>query len=154
MSYPQDPNSPYGGDQSAYGQAYGQPYGQPVPGQPYGQPYGQPGYGAMPGYPAAPMAGKPDNNLVWAILATVVCCLPLGIVSIVKSTSVDKLWALGDFAGAQRAADEAKKWAMWSAIIGALWIVAVFAFWIIMVITSAASINHSYTPTYTTYSTY
>ena len=32
---------------------------------------------------------KPDNNLVWAILATVLCCLPFGIVAIIKSTQVD-----------------------------------------------------------------
>jgi hypothetical protein len=30
----------------------------------------------------------PDTNLVWAILCTVLCCLPLGIVSIIKATSV------------------------------------------------------------------
>ena len=33
-----------------------------------------------------PMGPPPDNNLVWAILCTVLCCLPLGIVSIIKST--------------------------------------------------------------------
>ena len=35
----------------------------------------------------------PDSNLVWAILCTVLCCLPLGIVAIVKAASVEKLWA-------------------------------------------------------------
>lgn len=59
----------------------------------------------------------PDNNLVWAILCTVLCCLPLGIVAIIRATKVNELWALGDFAGAQKAADEAKKWAIWGAAI-------------------------------------
>ena len=34
------------------------------------------------GQPSQP---KPDSNLVWGILATILCCLPLGIVSIVKA---------------------------------------------------------------------
>ena len=38
---------------------------------------------------------KPDNNLVWAILSTVLCCMPLGIVAIIKATSVDTLWTAG-----------------------------------------------------------
>ena len=32
---------------------------------------------------------KPDNWLVWAILSTILCCLPLGIVSIIYATKVD-----------------------------------------------------------------
>ncbi|RFN59314.1 CD225/dispanin family protein [Marixanthomonas ophiurae] len=59
---------------------------------------------------------KPDNYLVWAILSTIFCCLPLGIISIVKSTKVNELYAQGNFAEAQQAAQEAKKWAMWSAL--------------------------------------
>ncbi|MDR2281505.1 MAG: CD225/dispanin family protein [Gordonia sp. (in: high G+C Gram-positive bacteria)] len=115
-------DEPFGGQPQ-----YGQPqYGQPQYGQPqYGQPqYGQQPFGAapQPGYQGAPGV-EPDNNLVWAILATVLCCLPLGIVSIVKSTSVSKLWAIGDYAGAQRAADDAKKFAIWSAALGVVWIV-------------------------------
>ncbi len=39
-----------------------------------------------------PVGPPPDNNLVWAILVTVFCCLPLGIVSIVKSSQVNTLW--------------------------------------------------------------
>ena len=71
----------------------------------------------------------PDNNLVWAILCTVLCCLPLGIVSIIKATKVKELWALGDNAGAQKAADEAKKYAIWGAVIGPILMIV---FYIIM----------------------
>jgi len=63
-----------------------------------------------------PIGNPPDNNLVWAILCTVLCCLPLGIVSIIKATKVSELWARGDAAGAQKAADDAKKWAIWGAV--------------------------------------
>jgi Interferon-induced transmembrane protein len=81
---------------------------QPPPGNyppPTGGGYQQPGT-------------QPNNHLVWAILTTLFCCLPLGIVSIVKSAQVSGLWASGRYADAQQAADSAKKWAMWSAIIG------------------------------------
>ncbi|WP_020660910.1 CD225/dispanin family protein [Amycolatopsis benzoatilytica] len=77
------------------------PYPPQGPPPPYPPPYGYP---------------PPDNNLVWAILATVFCCLPLGIVAIVKSSQVNTLWYQGYPAEAQRAADEARKWAMWSAL--------------------------------------
>ncbi|GAB10283.1 hypothetical protein GOARA_056_00300 [Gordonia araii NBRC 100433] len=141
MSNPYDPNNP--GDQSGYG--------QPAPG--YGQqPYPQPGYPAAGGY-GYPLAGKPDNNLVWAILCTVLCCLPLGIVAIVKSTSVDKLWATGDYAGAQNAADEAKRWAMWGAIIGVTVTVLSIIAYIIFVVALVGTAS-TYTPSYTYTNTY
>ena len=41
-----------------------------------------------------PVGPPPDNNLVWAILVTVFCCLPLGIVSIVKNLLVAGATAL------------------------------------------------------------
>jgi hypothetical protein len=69
-----------------------------------------------------PVGNPPDNNLVWAILCTVMCCLPLGIVAIIKSTKVKELWAQGDHAGAQKAADDAKKYSIWGAGIGVLFI--------------------------------
>ena len=77
----------------------------------------------------------PDNYLVWAILCTVLCCLPLGIVSIISSTKVSAAYNVGDYVGAQKASDDAKKWAMWGAIGGflflAVYFIALFAlgFW-------------------------
>ncbi|EUA14208.1 interferon-induced transmembrane family protein [Mycobacterium kansasii 732] len=60
---------------------------------------------------------------MWSILVTLFCCLPLGIVAIVKSTQVSGLWAQGRYAEAQAAADSAKKFVMWSAIAGVVVIV-------------------------------
>jgi hypothetical protein len=83
-----------------------------------GWPGQQPGWpGQQPGWPGQ---RAPDNYLVWAILTTVFCCLPLGIVSIVYSTKVSGLWSQGRYAEAQAAADNAKKWAIISAIVGAV----------------------------------
>jgi hypothetical protein len=65
-----------------------------------------------------PPAQQPSNHLALAILTTLFCCLPLGIVSIVKASQVSGLWAQGNYAGAQAASDSAKKWAIWSAVLG------------------------------------
>lgn len=53
---------------------------------------------------------KPDNYLVWAILSTLLCCMPFGIVAIIKATQVDTYWANGNYDEAYAAADSAKKW--------------------------------------------
>lgn len=79
-----------------------------------------------------PIGTPPDNNLVWAILCTVLCCLPLGIVSIIKATKVKELWALGDYAGAQKAANDAKKWAIWGAAISAIFLVLYVLFFVVI----------------------
>ncbi len=80
-------------------------------------------YGAMPpsqpGY-GQPVGSPPPNNLVWAILSTLFCCLPLGIVSIVYAAQVNSKWSAGDYQGAQEASNNAKKWAIWSAIAGVI----------------------------------
>lgn len=100
---------------------------QPPPGPPPGNvppppPEGYPPPPASGGaYP--PAGAQPNNNLVWAILVTIFCCLPLGIVSIVKAAQVSGLWAQGRYAEANQAAQDAKKWAMWGAIIGVIGIV-------------------------------
>jgi predicted secreted protein len=77
------------------------------------------GYAAPPppsggGFGGAP----PDNKLVWSILVTLFCCLPFGIVAIIKSAEVNSKWASGDHAGAQQSAADAGKWIKWSVIAG------------------------------------
>lgn len=53
----------------------------------------------------------PSNYLVFAILSTVFCCQPLGIVSIIYAAMVNSRWASGDQEGAIRASKSAKLWA-------------------------------------------
>jgi hypothetical protein len=72
-----------------------------------------PGYGGQPAY-----GTPPPNYLVWAILSTIFCCLPLGIASIVFAAQVNSKWAAGDVAGAQESSNKAKQWAIWSAVAG------------------------------------
>lgn len=59
-----------------------------------------------------PLQPRPDNNMVWAILCTVLCCLPLGIVSILSASKVDQLYAQGLYDAAVEESKKAKKWAM------------------------------------------
>jgi len=69
------------------------------------------------------------NNLVWAILTTIFCCLPFGIVSIVYAAKVDELVATHRYAEAEKASRNARNWAIAAAIcsIGGLIIYCIFA---------------------------
>ncbi|MDT7724196.1 MAG: hypothetical protein QOI21_772 [Actinomycetota bacterium] len=127
--YPQYPEN--SGQQPQYGQQPPQ-YGQQPPQYYGGQP--QPYYGGMPNY-----GPPPDNNLVWAILSTVMCCLPLGIVAIVKSNQVQTLWFQGRPDEARKAADDAKKWAMWSAIAVGILVLLYVVFALIMIFVVGAN---------------
>ncbi len=76
----------------------------------------QPSYGPQQPYGAQPP--MPDTYMVWAVLVTVFCCLPFGIVSIVKASQVSSLYSQGRYQEAVAASEAAKKWAIWSAIAG------------------------------------
>ena len=96
--------------------------------------YPPPPAGGLP-----PAGAPPNNNLVLGILVTIFCCLPFGIVSIVKATQVSGLWAQGQFQAAQTAADEAKKWATWGAIADAVVLVIYLMFTFMIDTTSYGS---------------
>jgi hypothetical protein len=170
MSTPNEPQDPYAsGDKPEQpGGPVPQPPATPPP---YGAGPAQPGYPAQSGYPAAPQYGAtpypaapqygatpypaapqyggasftppPRNYLVWAILTTVLCCLPLGIVSIVFSAQVNSKWAAGDFAGAQGSAAKAKSFAIWSAVVGAV-LVVVYIGLLVAGVISSRSFNTTY----------
>lgn len=55
---------------------------------------------------------KPDNNLAGAILVTIFCCLPFGIVSIVYAAQVDSYWRTGQYENAENSANQSRTW-MW-----------------------------------------
>jgi predicted secreted protein len=73
----------------------------------------------VPSYNVGGVSGAPPQNyLVWAILSTLFCCLPLGVASIVYAAQVNSKWQAGDTAGAADASAKARKFATWSAIAG------------------------------------
>lgn len=53
---------------------------------------------------------KPPSHLVWAILATLFCCLPTGIAAIVFAAQVDGRHAAGDYRGALQSSANARTW--------------------------------------------
>lgn len=82
--------------------------------------------------PAGAPGAAPSNYLVPAILVTLFCCLPGGVVSIIYATQVNSKVAAGDYAGAEAASKSAKMWVMISAGVGValilIYIVVMFVF--------------------------
>lgn len=87
------------------------PYG---PQQPQYAP-GQPPYGG--GVPPCP-----PTYLVWAIIVTVCCCTPLGIVAIIYAANIKNAYYRGDYAKAQRNSNRAQAWIIAAIVLGLLYI--------------------------------
>jgi predicted secreted protein len=85
-----------------------------------------------PGYNQGPVGTPPPNYLVWAILSTLFCCLPLGVASIVFAAQVNSKWQAGDVAGAKDSSDKARRFALWGTIIGAVLIVLYLIFAVVL----------------------
>jgi Interferon-induced transmembrane protein len=75
---------------------------------------GQPGY--QPGYPGQPPQTI-DNNMTMSIVS-IFLFWPLAIPAIINASKVNPLAQQGDYAGAQAAATESKKWSKWALIVG------------------------------------
>jgi hypothetical protein len=80
-----------------------------------------------------------ENYLVFAILATVLCCLPAGIPAIVYAAQVNGKLQVGDVAGAQLASKNAKMWCLISAGLG----LGVIAIYVMLVMVGILSGIHS-----------
>ena len=59
-----------------------------------------------------------ENHLTKAILVTLFCCLPFGIVSIVNASSVYGKIQAGDIDGAMESSKKADQWANWGIFAG------------------------------------
>jgi hypothetical protein len=96
MSADATPSAPPGWYQAADGQWYPT---QPLP---------------APPSPATSPAGdmsKPKTNMVSAVLATLFCFFPLGVVACIFASQVDSKWNAGDRAGAIAASKQARLFA-------------------------------------------
>lgn len=71
--------------------------------------------------PAAPSEPLPPNYLIWAILSTLCCCLPTGIVAIIYASKVNTLYIRGDIKGAKDASEKAAWWVIISFVAGLIW---------------------------------
>ncbi len=75
-----------------------------------------------------PQGTTVPNYLVFAVVTTVLCCLPAGIPAIVYAAQVNAKLQAGDYGGAQAASKNAKLWCWISFGIGFVGI----AFWILI----------------------
>jgi len=72
---------------------------------------------------------RPSSYLALAIVSTILCCLPTGIVSIVYATKVNSAYADGNYEEANRASKNAKTWGIVSIAIAFFgWIIYVLFF--------------------------
>ena len=63
----------------------------------------------------------PSTNMVWAIVATVLCCVPFGIVAIVYANKVTKLYKAGNIYGAKSASETSMWWTIAAIVVGVVW---------------------------------
>jgi hypothetical protein len=73
----------------------------------------------QPGYPPQ---GQPqiDNNMTMSIVS-IFLFWPTAIPAIINASKVNTLLQQGDYAGAQQAAAESKRWSRISLIVGLIW---------------------------------
>jgi hypothetical protein len=94
-----------------------------------------------------PPRGVP-NYLVQAILCTLFCCLPFGIVAIVFAAQVDARLAAGDCAGAVNSSNQARMWCWIAFGLGLAWIVVCMICFICFVLLPILVETHSYNPSW------
>ena len=137
-----EPNNDYSYGQSSSdpngGYSYGQSSSDPNGGYSYGQNDSNPNssfnYGGKSGngysqfnngQPEKQISGTP--YIIFSILVTLCCCLPLGIVSIVYASKINSLQNAGDYEGAKAAAKKAKIFMIIGAVGGLIASVGLFA---------------------------
>jgi beta-lactamase regulating signal transducer with metallopeptidase domain len=98
------------------------------------QPYGQPHAQFAP--PQQGYATPPPNYLVWSIIS-IFLFWPVAIAAIIKSTSVDRLWAEGRPDLSYQASKTAKTLNLVALIIGVVVIVLV----VVLLIVAAAAVS-------------
>jgi hypothetical protein len=93
----------------------------------------------QPGYSGQPPQ-QVDNNMTMSIVS-IFLFWPLAIPAIINASKVNTLVQQGDYAGAQAAAAESKKWSKLALIIGLIgWAVGILCCILYIFIIAAASV--------------
>jgi hypothetical protein len=75
----------------------------------------------QPGYPPQQPPQQPiDNNMTMSIVS-IFLFWPLAIPAIINASKVNPALQLGDYAGAQTAANESRRWSKLALIVGLIW---------------------------------
>ena len=75
----------------------------------------------QPGYPPQGPPPQIENNMTMSIVS-IFLFWPLAIPAIINASKVNTLLQQGDYAGAQVAAAESKRWSKLAVIVGLIWI--------------------------------
>lgn len=78
---------------------------------------------------------KPSSYLGLAIFTTLCCCLPLGIVAIIKGSKVGDYYAMKQYDAAIMASNEAKKWCIYGIVF---WFIIDLVWFIFCLVTGAS----------------
>lgn len=73
-----------------------------------------------------PKQKEPTNYLVYSILATLLCCVPTGVVSIVYANKANTSWSMGRYEEAEKATKNARLWLFISIGAGVLTYIVCF----------------------------
>ncbi|XP_041465869.1 proline rich transmembrane protein 1B-like [Lytechinus variegatus] len=66
----------------------------------------------------------PKDYFGFALFVTICCCLPFGVVGLVKSSEVKSRAAVGDYTGATISSSEARRWSWTGCITGVImWVI-------------------------------
>jgi hypothetical protein len=82
--------------------------------------------------PPGPKGPFSENWLVEAILVTLLCCLPFGVVGIIFAAQVNTKQQAGDMEGAEKSRREAAKWTKLGFWIGLGVLVLYVIFWLVL----------------------
>ncbi len=68
---------------------------------------------------APPQTPAPFNShMTMAVVSTVCCCVPLGIVAIIKASQANSFYSAGNLEAANACAEKAQYWAILSMVLG------------------------------------
>ena len=82
--------------------------------------------------PPGPKGPFSENWLVEAILVTLLCCLPFGVVGIIFAAQVNTKQQAGDMEGAEKSRREAAKWTKIGFWIGiAQWVLLLLFYFVL-----------------------
>ena len=82
--------------------------------------------------PPGPKGPFSENWLVEAILVTLLCCLPFGVVGIIFAAQVNTKQQAGDMEGAEKSRKEAAKWTKIGFWVGLGVILLYILFWLVL----------------------
>lgn len=98
------------------------------------------------GYPPQqypPQGQPPINNNMTMSIVSIFLFWPLAIPAIIAASKVNPALQAGDYATAQQAAADSKKWSKWALIVGISWYVIAIVCCILYFVVIAASVGTS-----------